>query len=43
VYFTISYIRGGVAKVWAGKELNKFEGHKMKNAGAFKYSSFDEF
>jgi phage terminase Nu1 subunit (DNA packaging protein) len=29
-FFTLSYMRGGVAEVWAGRELNEIKQHKRE-------------
>jgi hypothetical protein len=42
VYFTLSYMKGGLAEVWAGRELDEIEQHK-KDTYQFMYTTFNMF
>lgn len=43
VFFTLSYMGGKIAQIWAGKELDEIKGFKMKNSGQLMYSNYNKF
>jgi hypothetical protein len=42
IYFTLSYMKRGLAESWARQELDEIEQFK-KDYGQFKYADFDTF